>query len=77
MAMPLASPVALSAVSCAKLAPGTSDSTRLEAPPEIRNSGSTSGGSSSTQLNSRSPAASERWSGMGWALSSISTFGSP
>ena len=54
-----------------RLTPSTS--TRLEEPPEIRNSGCTAAGSSSTQRSSRAPAASERSSGTGCALCSSST----
>ena len=42
-----------------------STSTRLEAPPEIRNSGSHAGGSSCDPRSRRAPAASERSSGSG------------
>src|SRR5437667_66505 len=68
---PMASPSAkarrVSASRSGSVTPASGTSTRLEAPPEMRNSGSTSPGRLSTHASSRPPAASERSSGTGWA----------
>ena len=77
IAMPLVKDSRVSASRSASVAPSSSTSTSADEPPEMRNSGCTVAGSSSTQPSRRCPAASERSSGSGCALKRTSTAARP